>query len=170
MASFCSHSILRPPTSVPAKSLISSDASLCAAYLILRAHTPFITAGTSAIILSQPHPTKMASFCSHSILRPPTSVPAKSLISSDASLCGAYLILRAHTPFITAGTLSRPPRAVSPQTYVYPDPIPEFADAVNNSFYLKCDVGGADDLGSDVANDCIIGEEGPGLILWLGFS
>ncbi|CAA0818300.1 Unknown protein [Striga hermonthica] len=67
----------------------------------------------------------MASFWSHSILRPPTSVPAKTPISGGINLRADYLILRARAPFITAGTLSRPPGAVLPQTYVYPGPIAE---------------------------------------------
>ncbi|GER55972.1 UDP-N-acetylmuramate--L-alanine ligase [Striga asiatica] len=81
-----------------------------------------------------PQPIKMASFCSHSILRPPTSFPAKTPISGGANLCAAYINLRARMPFTTAGTLSRPLSAVSPQTYVYPDPIPEFADAETLKF------------------------------------
>ncbi|KAK6116495.1 hypothetical protein DH2020_049788 [Rehmannia glutinosa] len=75
----------------------------------------------------------MASFC-YPTLRPPTAIPAKTPISNGAILRAASLILRTPPFFFTAKALSKSPKAVPSQKYVYPDPIPEFAAAETQKF------------------------------------
>ena len=77
--------------------------------------------------------------------------PAKPIPSSSTSnpliLRTPCLILRLHSPTLSSSTtlsskpisqisLATPLRASSPQKYVYPDPIPEFAEAVSTYIYI----------------------------------
>lgn len=78
---------------------------------------------------------QMASLC-NLVLRPPAAIPAKNPISNGAILRTASLILRTPPLFLTAKTLSRPPKAIPSQKYVYPVPIPEFAAAVSQNLII----------------------------------
>lgn len=73
---------------------------------------------------------QMTSVC-NSVLRPPVAVPGKKPISNGSVLRSASVILLAPAFSLTEKNISRPPKAIPSQKYVYPDPIPEFASVVS---------------------------------------